>query len=78
MMNRNWKNMMKNRENILESNKTVNTIQKILLLLIVFTFLLLPLPLNGQHDLKKLEALAEKAEVPDFLKMSDDGKWVAG
>ena len=77
MMNRNWKNMMKNRENILESNKTVNTIQKILLLLIVFTFLLLPLPLNGQHDLKKLEALAEKAEVPDFLKMSDDGKWVS-
>ena len=77
MMNRNWINMMKNREDILESNKTINTIQKILLLLTVFTFLLLPLPLNGQHDLKKLEALAEKAEVPDFLKMSNDGKWVS-
>lgn len=54
----------------------MKTIRKIGLLIVV-AFLLLPLPLNGQHDLKKLEALAEKAEVPDFLKMSDDGKWVS-
>ncbi|AZA88538.1 alpha/beta hydrolase family protein [Chryseobacterium scophthalmum] len=75
-MNRSSKNW-KNREDIPENNKTMKTIRKIGLL-IVFTFLLLPLQFNGQHDdLKKLEALAEKAEVPDFLKMSEDGEWVS-
>lgn len=72
MNSKNWKN----REGIPENNKTMKTIQKIGLLIVV-AFLLLPLPLNGQHDLKKLESLAENAEVPDFLKMSDDGKWVS-
>ncbi len=73
-MNRSSKNW-KNRKDIPENNKTMKTIRKIGLL-IVFTFLLLPLQFNGQHDdLKKLEALAEKAEVPDFLKMSEDGEW---
>ncbi len=33
--------------------------------------------LTDSDDLKKLESLAENAEVPDFLKMSDDGKWVS-
>lgn len=74
-MKRNWNNM-KNKKGVINRNNRMKTMQKIGLL-IVFAFLLLPLPLNGQHDLKKLEALVEKAEVPDFLKMSDDGKWVS-
>lgn len=75
MNKRSWNNI-KNKKNVINDNNEMKTIQKIGLL-IVLTFLLLPLQLNGQHDLKKLESLVEKAEVPDFLKMSDDGKWVS-